>query len=105
MAQHDYNNTLFTPGSIESMHDIGASKIVAICVEVVNKITMKPEGCNVRKGFETFDENKKLGLVRALDKLKRFLILDDVVKFMNWRHIMANSHVIVLQFFSSTPHN
>ena len=101
MAQHNFNNKLFTPHLIESMHDIRAAEVVAICVEVMNKITIKSPGCNLRKGFETFDENKKPGLVRALVKMKSFLKLDDVVKFMNWRHIMENGDDIVLQFSSS----
>ena len=95
VAQHDFNNTLFTPGFVESMHFISAADVVAICTEVVNKITRE---CNVRKGFETFDENKTPGLLRALDTMKRFLITDDVVKFMNWRHIMKNQRDVVLEF-------
>ena len=98
MSRHEFNNTLFTPDCIESMHDIRAVEIVAICVEVMNKITQKSPVCNVREGFQSFDEKQKPGLIRALVKLKTFLKLDDVTKFMKWRDIMANSDEIVLQF-------
>ena len=95
MTQHDSNNTLFTPFFIESMHFISAADIVAICVQVANKITRK---CDVRDGYKNFDETKTPRLVCALVKLKRFLILDDVVKFPNWRHIMKNQEDIVAEF-------
>ena len=98
MSQHEFKNTLFIPNRIESMHDIRAVEIVAICVEVMNKITKKSPVCNVREGFQNFDEKQKPGLIRALVKLKTFLKLDDVTKFMKWRDIMANSDEIILQF-------
>ena len=37
-------------------------------------------------------------------EMKSFLKLADVVKFMNWRHIMQNSDKIVLQFKQKITH-
>jgi hypothetical protein len=94
-AQHDFGNTLFNPDSIESMHFISAEGVVKICQQVMKKITTK---FKLKTRYEIFDENETPALVSKLYALKRFLITDDVMQFMNRKHTMNNHEDILFDF-------